>query len=50
MDQMVEEAKHESAKRIRIVEEGGREESAFGDKNHCLAIDGWAAISSRSVP
>src|SRR4029077_7760725 len=52
MDQMVEEAKHESAKRIRVIEEEAKEESARkGQKIIALAIERLAGdfVAERSV-
>ena len=52
IDQMVEEAKHESAKRIRIVEEEAKEESVRkGQKIVALAIERLAGdvVAERSV-
>ncbi|MGH7775518.1 MAG: ribonuclease Y [Candidatus Binatia bacterium] len=52
IDQMVEEAKHESAKRIRLVEEEAREESVRkGQKIVALAIERLAGdfVAERTV-
>jgi len=52
MDQMVEEAKHESAKRIRVIEEEAKEESARkSQKIIALAIERLAGdfVAERSV-
>ena len=52
VDQMVEEAKHESAKRIRVVEEEAKEEAARkGQKIIALAIERLAGdfVAERSV-
>lgn len=52
IDQMVEEAKHESAKRIRIIEEEAKEEAARkGQKIIALAIERLAGdfVAERSV-
>ncbi len=52
LDQMVEEAKHESAKRIRIIEEEAREEATRkGQKIVALAIERLAGdfVAERSV-
>ena len=52
IDQMVEEAKHESAKRIRIIEEEAKEESARkSQKIIALAIERLAGdfVAERSV-
>ena len=52
IDQMVEEAKHESAKRIRVIEEEAKEESARkGQKIIALAIERLAGdfVAERSV-
>jgi ribonuclease Y len=52
IDQMVDEAKHESAKRIRVVEEEAKEESARkSQKIIALAIERLAGdfVSERSV-
>ncbi len=52
IDQMVEEAKHESAKRIRVVEEEAREESVRkGQKIVALAIERLAGdfVAERTV-
>lgn len=52
IDQMVEEAKHESAKRIRVIEEEAREESVRkGQKIVALAIERLAGdfVAERTV-
>lgn len=52
MDQMVEEAKHEAAKRIRVVEEEAKEEAARkGQKIVALAIERLAGdfVAERTV-
>jgi ribonucrease Y len=52
IDQMVEEAKHESAKRIRVIEEEAKEESVRkGQKIVALAIERLAGefVAERSV-
>jgi len=52
IDQMVEEAKHESSKRIRVIEEEAKEESARkGQKIIALAIERLAGdfVAERSV-
>jgi ribonucrease Y len=52
IDQMVEEAKHESAKRIRVIEEEAKEEAARkGQKIIALAIERLAGdfVAERSV-
>jgi ribonucrease Y len=52
IDQMVEEAKHESAKRIRVVEEGAKEEAVRkSQKIIALAIERLAGdfVAERSV-
>jgi ribonuclease Y len=52
IDEMVEEAKHESAKRIRVIEEEAKEESARkGQKIIALAIERLAGdfVAERSV-
>lgn len=52
LDQMVEEAKHESSKRIRIIEEEAREEAARkGQKIVALAIERLAGdfVAERTV-
>jgi ribonuclease Y len=52
IDQMVEEAKHESAKRIRVIEEGAKEEAVRkGQKIVALAIERLAGdfVAERSV-
>ncbi len=52
IDQMVEEAKHESAKRIRVIEEEAREEAARkGQKIVALAIERLAGdfVAERTV-
>ncbi|HEY6200750.1 MAG TPA: ribonuclease Y [Candidatus Binatia bacterium] len=52
MDQMIEEAKHESAKRIRVIEEEAREEAVRkGQKIVALAIERLAGdfVAERTV-
>lgn len=52
IDQMVEEAKHESAKRVRVIEEEAKEESVRkGQKIVALAIERLAGdfVAERSV-
>ena len=50
VDQMVEEAKHDSAKRIRVIEEEAKEESARkSQKIIALAIERLAGDLSPSV-
>ena len=50
IDQMVEEAKHESAKRIRVIEEEAKEESVRkSQKIVALAIERLAGDLSPSV-
>jgi ribonucrease Y len=52
IDQMVEEAKHDSAKRIRVIEEGAKEEAVRkGQKIIALAIERLAGdfVAERSV-
>jgi ribonuclease Y len=52
IDQMVEEAKHDSAKRIRVVEEGAKEEAVRkSQKIIALAIERLAGdfVAERSV-
>ena len=52
IDQMVEEAKHESAKRIRVIEEGAKEEAVRrSQKIVALAIERLAGdfVAERSV-
>jgi len=52
IDQMVEEAKHESAKRVRVIEEEAKEEAARkGQKIVALAIERLAGdfVAERSV-
>ncbi|MEK7782866.1 MAG: ribonuclease Y, partial [Candidatus Binatota bacterium] len=52
IDQMVEEAKHESAKRVRVIEEEAREESVRkGQKIVALAIERLAGdfVAERTV-
>ncbi|HBA40409.1 MAG TPA: ribonuclease Y, partial [Deltaproteobacteria bacterium] len=52
IEQMVEEAKHESAKRIRVIEEEAREESVRkGQKIVALAIERLAGdfVAERTV-
>ncbi len=52
IDQMVDEAKHESAKRVRVIEEGAKEEAVRrGQKIVALAIERLAGdfVAERSV-
>ena len=52
IDQMVDEAKHDSAKRIRVIEEGAKEEAVRkGQKIVALAIERLAGdfVAERSV-
>ena len=52
IDQMLDEAKHESAKRIRVIEEGAKEEAVRrGQKIVALAIERLAGdfVAERSV-
>ena len=51
IDQMVEEAKHESAKRVRVVDEEAKEEAVRRAKNCRFAIERLAGdfVAERSV-